>query len=256
MGKRKQHKGKGKFKTRQKLCTSLLFMLFLSMLWALVFLGVKQRCPELGLRNCLYSTMLTFGARKLERALLSGNSRLPRLAWEKMDDSARLMNRFALSLPGEEPHVSTFDVPIGGIGRDRNDSLRCVVFHPNTTAKDVGDLRCVAIWLHGGGWVVGSVFESSNRAKVLAKASDMIVVALQYRLSPDYVFPCQLKDIQVRSCISNMPACLIFSYYLIYVCHYYLLSVVCGSFDGMLQNGVEIQNALPWWESQQGPLSL
>ncbi len=180
---------------RQKLCTTLLFMLFLSTLCALVLLAVKQRCPELGLRNCLYATMLTFGARKLERTILRGDSKL---AWEKMDDGARLMNRLALSLPGEEPHVSTFDVPIGGIVRDRNDSLRCVVFHPNTTARDVGDLRCIAIWLHGGGWVVGSVFESSNRAKVLAKASDMIVVALQYRLSPDHVFPSQLNDVKVR----------------------------------------------------------
>ncbi len=217
MRKRKQRKGKGKFKTGRKLCISLLSVLLLAMLGVLILLGVKQRCPELGLRNCLYATMLTFGARKLESAILRGNSKMAR---EKMDESKKLMNHFALSLPGEEPHVSAFDVPIGGRGRERNDSLRCVVFHPNSTARHVGDPRCIGIWLHGGGWVVGSIFESSSRAVNLAKASDMIVVALQYRLGPDYVFPSQVNDVQVRYCISNMPACLFFS----------LLSYICVSF--------------------------
>ncbi len=254
MIKRKQRKGKDKVKTGRKLCISLFSVLLLATLATLVLLRVKQRCPELGLRNCLCATMITFRARKLESAILRGDTQLAR---EMMNGSARTMATFALSLPGEEPKVSTFDVPIGGIGRNRRDNLRGVAYHPNSTARDVGDLRCVVIFLHGGGWVVGSVFESSQRAKILAKASDLIVVALQYRLSPEYVFPSQLNDVQVRSCISNMLVCLIFfPYQLIYVCHYYLLSVVYDTFVDMLQNGVEIQNVLPWPENQQGPISL
>eukprot|EP01084_Bolivina_argentea_P032840 60794_1 len=193
MIKRKQRKGKGKVKTGRKLCISLFSVLLLATLTTLVLLGVKQRCPELGLCNCLYATMLTFGARKLESAILRGDAQLAR---EMIDDSAQMMAPFTLSLPGEEPKVSTFDVPIGGIGRNRSDKLRGVVYHPNSTARDVGDLRCIVIFLHGGGWVVGSVFESSQRAKDLAKASDLIVVSLQYRLSPEYVFPSQLNDVQ------------------------------------------------------------
>ncbi len=251
---RKQRKGNGKVKTGRKLCISLFSVLLLATLTTLVLLGVKQRCPELGLCNCLYATMLTFGASKLESAILRGDAQLAR---EMIDDSAQMMAPFTLSLPGEEPKVSTFDVPIGGIGRNRSDKLRGVVYHPNSTARDVGDLRCIVIFLHGGGWVVGSVFESSQRAKDLAKASDLIVVSLQYRLSPEYVFPSQLNDVQVCYCILNMlvshfPP----PYQLIYVCHYYLLSVVYDTFVDMLQNGVEIQNVLPWRENQQGAISL
>ncbi len=187
---------KVKLKPGQMLYMSLSMML-LAMLAALALLNVRQMCPELGFIPSLYTTILTFGARRFENALKSGDARTSRTI---LEDSTRMFAPLVSTLPGEEPKVTRFEVPIGGIGPDRSDTLSGLVYHPNSTARDLGEQRCVAIFIHGGGWILGSIFQSSQRCKDLAKASDMIVVALQYRLAPEFVFPTQINDVQVCSC--------------------------------------------------------
>ncbi len=50
------------------------------------------------------------------------------------------------------------------------------------------------LYLHGGGWVVGSPASHANVCRRLADAGDAIVVSPDYRLAPEHRFPAALDD--------------------------------------------------------------
>jgi acetyl esterase len=52
----------------------------------------------------------------------------------------------------------------------------------------------VLVWIHGGGWVVGSPEESASTAKDLAAAAGCIVVSVDYRLAPEHPAPAAFED--------------------------------------------------------------
>lgn len=52
----------------------------------------------------------------------------------------------------------------------------------------------VAIWIHGGGWVQGSIDTNDATCRFLTEASGAIVVSVEYRLSPMTKFPGALED--------------------------------------------------------------
>ena len=49
--------------------------------------------------------------------------------------------------------------------------------------------RPVLIWIHGGGWVVGTAAESTVTCQRLAAGAGCIVVNVDYRLAPEHPFP-------------------------------------------------------------------
>ena len=50
------------------------------------------------------------------------------------------------------------------------------------------------VWLHGGGWVVGSPALCDDQARALANASACVVASVDYRLAPEHPFPDGLED--------------------------------------------------------------
>ncbi|MEI8238225.1 MAG: alpha/beta hydrolase [Actinomycetota bacterium] len=52
----------------------------------------------------------------------------------------------------------------------------------------------VLVWIHGGGWVIGSAEESLATAKDLAAGAGCIVVSLDYRLAPEHKAPAAIDD--------------------------------------------------------------
>jgi acetyl esterase len=50
------------------------------------------------------------------------------------------------------------------------------------------------VWLHGGGWVLGSPALCDDQARSLANASTCVVVSVDYRLAPEHPFPAGLAD--------------------------------------------------------------
>jgi acetyl esterase len=52
----------------------------------------------------------------------------------------------------------------------------------------------VLVWIHGGGWVIGSAAETIATAKDLAAGSNCIVVSLDYRLAPEWPAPAAFDD--------------------------------------------------------------
>jgi acetyl esterase len=51
------------------------------------------------------------------------------------------------------------------------------------------------IWAHGGGFVLGSVDETDNFARALAKESSCAIASVDYRLAPEHKFPTAVNDL-------------------------------------------------------------
>lgn len=54
--------------------------------------------------------------------------------------------------------------------------------------------RPVALFIHGGGWVTGTVDLHDTTCRILAVAGDMVVINVGYRLAPEQPYPAPLDD--------------------------------------------------------------
>ena len=52
----------------------------------------------------------------------------------------------------------------------------------------------VVVFFHGGGWVIGNIESHDATVKMLAAASGMVFVSVDYRLAPEYKFPTPPED--------------------------------------------------------------
>ena len=50
------------------------------------------------------------------------------------------------------------------------------------------------LWIHGGGYVLGSVERDDLLAKHLARVGQCVVASVEYRLAPEYPFPAPVED--------------------------------------------------------------
>lgn len=53
----------------------------------------------------------------------------------------------------------------------------------------------VVLYLHGGGWVIGSIETHDSLCQLLAKTSGCCVISLDYRLAPEHEFPAAPEDV-------------------------------------------------------------
>lgn len=76
------------------------------------------------------------------------------------------------------------------------------VYNPRPQSDE--GLPCL-IWIHGGGWVIGSVPSNDSTCRSLAAASGGVVVSVEYRLAPEAKYPGPLEDCEdvVRWCAVN-----------------------------------------------------
>jgi acetyl esterase len=68
--------------------------------------------------------------------------------------------------------------------------LRCRLYRPHGLA----DRPPVLLWLHGGGFVIGGLESHASPCAWLAKRARSVVVALDYRKSPEHKFPAASDD--------------------------------------------------------------
>lgn len=62
------------------------------------------------------------------------------------------------------------------------------------TPFDYCQKKKLIIFIHGGGWVTGSVDSYTNTCIELANATKRIVIAIDYRLAPEHPFPMGFND--------------------------------------------------------------
>jgi len=60
--------------------------------------------------------------------------------------------------------------------------------------QPVGDCIGTFVWLHGGGWVLGSPDLCDDQVRAIANASSCAVLSVDYRLAPEHPFPAGLDD--------------------------------------------------------------
>jgi acetyl esterase len=59
---------------------------------------------------------------------------------------------------------------------------------------DAGGARGGVLFVHGGGWTIGSAAAYDPIAKILAAGADAVVVSVDYRLAPEHPFPVPLDE--------------------------------------------------------------
>ena len=52
----------------------------------------------------------------------------------------------------------------------------------------------VVIWMHGGGWAIGTLDTYDTPVRALAEAAEALVVSVGYRLAPEHRFPSAVED--------------------------------------------------------------
>lgn len=60
-----------------------------------------------------------------------------------------------------------------------------------------GDARGTILFLHGGGWAVGSLDTHDGAARALAKAAGCNLLSVEYRKAPEHPFPAGLEDAEI-----------------------------------------------------------
>ena len=86
------------------------------------------------------------------------------------------------SIPGLPNGVETREVEI-------SQTLTGRLYTPNAAAP-----LPVLVYLHGGGWVFGSVATHDPFCRLLSEAAGVVVVSVEYRLAPEHPYPAALED--------------------------------------------------------------
>jgi acetyl esterase len=118
------------------------------------------------------------GARRVLHKILAAPQ-----VWEiPIEDARRDTDDETFEVWGESEHVAEIaDVDAHGI--------RARVYSPETDAA----LPAV-VYLHGGGWVVGSIESHDPLCRALAARTPAVVVSVDYRLAPEHTFPAAVDD--------------------------------------------------------------
>jgi acetyl esterase len=87
---------------------------------------------------------------------------------------------------GRQPIGSVADLAVPGPAGD----IPVRVYRPRLAAADLPLL----LFFHGGGFVYGSLPSHDGLCRFLAEQAQVVVVAVDYRLAPEYPFPAGLED--------------------------------------------------------------
>ncbi len=98
------------------------------------------------------------------------------------------------SIPGLPNVVEARDVAISGMLTGR-------LYTPPRGSETLP----VLVYLHGGGWVAGSVATHDPFCRLLSEAARVIIVSVEYRLAPEHPHPAALEDAlaAVQGAVSN-----------------------------------------------------
>ena len=102
------------------------------------------------------------------------------------DANRRIVERDARLFAGRSETVfSITDVSI-------RDGLTARLYRPSAQTG-----LPIVLYIHGGGWVVGSIATYDNVCRKLANRAQAIVVSVGYRLAPENKFPAAVEDVYI-----------------------------------------------------------
>ncbi|MGH8963671.1 MAG: alpha/beta hydrolase [Jatrophihabitantaceae bacterium] len=56
------------------------------------------------------------------------------------------------------------------------------------------------VWFHGGGWVIGTLYENEGACRALCRLAEAVVMSVEYRLAPEHPFPAAAEDAFAAVC--------------------------------------------------------
>ena len=109
--------------------------------------------------------------------------------WQLTPDQAREQYKSRVGkLALKEQIFGTTDRRIPGPGSE----LPIRIYRPRESKP--GELLPVLMWFHGGGFVIGDLDTHDSACRILANQADCLVVAVDYRLAPEFKFPAAVED--------------------------------------------------------------
>ncbi|NNM00243.1 MAG: alpha/beta hydrolase, partial [Gammaproteobacteria bacterium] len=102
-----------------------------------------------------------------------------------------MIDAMTAAIQAEAPPVEDVvceDVYAAGI--DGDPDARCRVYRPEGTDAPLPAL----LWMHGGGFVLGSIEFDDLMAAQFAKDTGTAIVSVEYRLAPEHPFPAAVND--------------------------------------------------------------
>ncbi|SKW94830.1 putative flavoprotein involved in K+ transport [Mycobacteroides abscessus subsp. massiliense] len=118
--------------------------------------------------------MMNSGAKPLEECNL-----------EEARAAMDMFQFFQAPLPSDVS-ISEVDFPAG------NDGRKLRLYHP----KEASAPLPVVLFIHGGGWIGGSLDAFNEPCAALAHNTGALVVSPEYRLAPEHPFPAAVEDTQ------------------------------------------------------------
>jgi acetyl esterase len=99
------------------------------------------------------------------------------------------LNARVVSNPEPPELASVQEIAIPGPGGP----IPARVYTPKTVRRADGMAPCL-IFFHGGGWVIGNLDSHDVVCRTLAAEGELVVIAVDYRLSPEAKFPAAVED--------------------------------------------------------------
>ena len=65
---------------------------------------------------------------------------------------------------------------------------------PARLYRPIAGPAAMVVYLHGGGWVIGSIDTADRACRRLAAASGLAVLSVGYRLAPEHPWPAAVDD--------------------------------------------------------------
>ena len=105
---------------------------------------------------------------------------------ESTPEEARALSASLAAMAGPAPRMARIDDHVVPVADGAQIPVRVVV--PPQGA------RGVIVYLHGGGWVIGSIDEFETLGRKLAERTSCAVVLVGYRLAPEHPYPTAVDD--------------------------------------------------------------
>jgi acetyl esterase/lipase len=82
----------------------------------------------------------------------------------------------------------------GSVERVQLGPISVRVHRPSTSGAAAGSPGPALLWIHGGGYVIGTAAQDDPLCKKYAEAAGCVVAAVDYRLAPEHPYPTPLED--------------------------------------------------------------
>ena len=126
--------------------------------------------------------MLDLLARFAAPPLAEGTPEQARAGFEQMTVGMRSAEMLT-------PVASTRDISIPGPAGP----MKARIYRPETTS-DPSEPMPTVVFIHGGGFVLGSVETHDNQARGICRATHSVVLSVDYRLAPETPWPGAVED--------------------------------------------------------------